>query len=196
VVNLRTKVIIPALILTFIIGILIGQSVIAGGVTPGSQADPLVTKAFVENALNSQISQLQQQVAQLQAQANALQQQVAFLENQLGVKAPIQNQIPATNTQPPSPSQSQTGSQTETEKPTVPPVISQPKQKVAYPKESNNSTIVNVRSGPGTNFDIVAKVHKGSKMIILDEKNDWYRVKLEDGKLAWVANWVVDVKEE
>ena len=33
-------------------------------------------------------------------------------------------------------------------------------------------------------------------MIILDEKNGWYRVKLEDGKLAWVANYVVDVREE
>jgi uncharacterized protein YgiM (DUF1202 family) len=30
----------------------------------------------------------------------------------------------------------------------------------------------------------------------LDEKGKWYRVKLEDGRLGWVANWVVDVKEE
>ena len=88
---MRIKVIIPTLVITLIVGILIGQSVIAGGVTPGSQADPLVTKAFVENALNSQITQLQQQVAQLQSQANALQQQVVYLENQLGVKAPVQN---------------------------------------------------------------------------------------------------------
>lgn len=185
---MRIKVIIPTLVITLIVGILIGQSVIAGGVTPGSQADPLVTKAFVENALNSQITQLQQQVAQLQSQANALQQQVVYLENQLGVKAPVQNPTPITNTNPPS--QYETGGTTE------PPVTSQPKQKVCYPKESNKSEYVNVRSGTGTNFDIVAKVKKGSKMIILDEKNGWYRVKLEDGKLAWVANYVVDVREE
>src|SRR5690554_3026282 len=97
---MRTKIIIPILVLTLVVGIIIGQSVIAGGVTPGSQADPLVTKAFVENAMNSQINQLQQQVAQLQVEANNLQQQVTYLENQLGVKAPVQrnpiieNQLP------------------------------------------------------------------------------------------------------
>jgi outer membrane murein-binding lipoprotein Lpp len=181
---MRIKIIIPTLVITFILGIVIGQSVIAGGVTPGSQADPLVTKAFVENTLNSQVMQLQQQVAQLQAKANTLQQQVEFLENQLGAKAPVQNQNPPTNIQTPPENQ------------TVPPVTNQPKQKVCYPKESNKSDVVNVRSGTGTNFDIVAKVKKGSKMIILDEKNGWYRVKLEDGKLAWVANYVVDVREE
>jgi DNA-binding protein H-NS len=181
---MRKKIVLPILLLSFIIGIFVGQSVFAGGVTPGSEGDPLVTKAFVESALNSQLSQLQQQVAQLQNEANNLRQQVAFLENKIGTKAPIQS--PPTNNSQQQPST------------VTPPQSSeaQPKQKVAYVKQSNSANTVNTRSGAGTSYSIVAKVSKGSKMIILDEQNDWYRVKLEDGKLAWVANWVVDVVEE
>lgn len=194
---MRVKIVLPVLILTFIVGIFIGQSVIAGGVTPGSEADPLVTKAFVESALNSQLLQLERQVAQLQHEANNLKQQVAFLEGKIGVKAPVQSEPPTGNNNQPQPgtqivSQPQPG---ETN-PQPDPVTPKPKQKVAYVKQSNTSNIVNTRSGAGTNFSLVAKVQKGSKMIILDEKDDWYRVKLEDGKLAWVANWVVDVVEE
>jgi TolA-binding protein len=185
---MRTKVFIPILIITLIIGILLGNSVFAGGATPGSKDDPLVTKAFVESALNTQLSQLQQQVNQLQAEANTLRQQVAFLESKIGEKSPIQSQKqqPQTNNDNNAGKESQSQIQTQPQP--------QPKQKVAYVQQSNN--YVNIRTGAGTNFSILTKVYKGSPMIILDEKGKWYRVKLEDGRLGWVANWVVDVKEE
>ncbi|KJS81354.1 MAG: hypothetical protein JM58_17160 [Peptococcaceae bacterium BICA1-8] len=190
---MRAKIIVPVLFLAIIIGVFIGQSVFAGGAVPGSQADPLVTKAFVESALNSQLTQLQQQVAQLQSEANSLRQQVTFLESKIGAKAPEQPPITNNSQQQPG---TQIVSQPQPEDNQQPTVSPQPKQKVAYVKQSNASDVVNTRSGAGTNFGIVAKVSKGSKMIILDEKDDWYRVKLEDGNLAWVANWVVDVTEE
>ncbi|MFZ5945122.1 MAG: SH3 domain-containing protein [Bacillota bacterium] len=177
----RAKIFIPILFVTLIVGVFIGNSVLAGGAAPGSKDDPLVTKAYVENSMNSQLSMLQQQVVQLQAEANTLRQQVAFLESKVGQKAPVQTQ-PQANPVTPQQQQQQQPPQT------------QPKQKVAYVQQSNN--YVNARVGPGTNYDIAAKVNKGSKMIVIDEKDSWYRVKLEDGKLAWVANWVVDVREE
>jgi len=192
---MRVKILAPVLILALIIGVFIGQSVFAGGTEPGSQADPLVTKAFVESALNSQLLQLQQQVGQLQSEANNLRQQVAFLESKIGEKTPVTP--PFTNNNPQEPgTQIVSGPQPNEENQEHKPVAPQPKQRVAYVMESSNSDVVNVRSGAGTSFGIVDKVSKGSKMIILDEKEDWYRVKLEDGRLAWVANWVVDVKEE
>ena len=75
-----------------------------------------------------------------------------------------------------------------------PPSDSQQKVKVAYSKPNNS--IVNVRTGPGLNFDIVAKIEKEVPMVIIEERDDWFRVKLEDGRFAWVAKRVVDVKEE
>lgn len=194
---MRARIIVPILILTLIIGIFIGQSVMAGGAIPGSQTDPLVTKGFVENTLNTQILQLQQQVTQLQAEANNLRQQVVFLEDKIGVKAPVQPETPIINNQPKQPDTQIVSKPDSAEaKPQPNPIKPQPKQKVAYVKEGNTYNSVNTRSGAGTSYPVVAKVNKDSKMLILDEQNDWYRVKLEDGKLAWVANWVVDVREE
>lgn len=175
------------LLITLMIGVLIGNSVLAGGASPGSKEDPLVTKGFVENTLNSQLAQLQQQVAALQAEATTLKQQVAFLENQLGTKAPVDNQQSVENNQV-TPQSNQDSEQAQTQTP------AQTSKKVAYVKEEHS--YVNARSGAGTNFAVVTKVLQGSKMYILDEQDDWYRVKLEDGRLAWVANWVVDVGEE
>ena len=142
---MRAKIIVPVLFLAIIIGVFIGQSVFAGGVVPGSQADPLVTKAFVESALNSQLTQLQQQVAQLQSEANSLRQQVAFLESKIGEKAPVQPPITNNNQQQPG---TQIVSQPKPEVNQQPSTVTpQPKQKIAYVKQSNASDVVNTRSG-------------------------------------------------
>lgn len=49
---------------------------------------------------------------------------------------------------------------------------------------------VNGRSGPGTNYDIIASL--GDKIIftVLGEQNDWYQIRLPDGNLAYVASWL------
>ena len=46
---------------------------------------------------------------------------------------------------------------------------------------------VNLREGPGTNYKVVRTVKKGTSLAILEEKKDWLRVRLEDGKEAWVS---------
>ena len=46
---------------------------------------------------------------------------------------------------------------------------------------------VNLREGPGTNYKVVRTVKKGTSLAILEEKNDWLRVRLVDGNEAWVS---------
>jgi curli biogenesis system outer membrane secretion channel CsgG len=46
---------------------------------------------------------------------------------------------------------------------------------------------VNLRGGPGTNFKIVKSLKKGDSLAILEEKGDWFHVRLEDGSEAWVT---------
>lgn len=55
---------------------------------------------------------------------------------------------------------------------------------------------LNARADAGVNFPVIEKVQPDSPMEIIDTKDKWYRVKLESGNLAWVASWVVDVKDE
>jgi len=52
-------------------------------------------------------------------------------------------------------------------------------------------SIVNVRKGPDTSYSVVAKVKKGETVTILAEENDWFQVKLTDGKTGWIANYLV-----
>lgn len=55
-------------------------------------------------------------------------------------------------------------------------------------------SVVNVRTGPGTNFPIVTKVNKGATVTLRDQAFGWYRVVLSDGMTTgWIASWLLSV---
>lgn len=47
-------------------------------------------------------------------------------------------------------------------------------------------TDVLMRSGPGTNFDRVAKLNKGQKANVIAVKGDWYQVQFSSGTKGWI----------
>lgn len=49
----------------------------------------------------------------------------------------------------------------------------------------------NLRSGPGTQFDIVLTVDKGIPFKVLQKKDRWYQVEHADGDRGWVFNALV-----
>ena len=53
----------------------------------------------------------------------------------------------------------------------------------------------NLRSGPSIQHEIIGKVTSGMKVIQLENKDDWYNVKLPDQKTGWV-NKILITKEE
>lgn len=55
-----------------------------------------------------------------------------------------------------------------------------------------NSSKVNLRSGPGMGYDLVAQAAHGEQMSIMDQQDGWYKVN-RAGQTAWVAGWVVEV---
>ena len=55
---------------------------------------------------------------------------------------------------------------------------------------------LNVRSGAKVERDIVAKVALGSKVTILGVLNDWYKVKLSDGKVGWANSNYISVENK
>ena len=46
---------------------------------------------------------------------------------------------------------------------------------------------VNLRKGPGTSYEVVGNVKKGTSLKILEVNGGWLRVRLEDGSTAWVS---------
>ncbi len=53
-------------------------------------------------------------------------------------------------------------------------------------------SVVNVRTGPGTNFPVVVKVKKGDKVTLKEQAFGWYQVLLADGTKGWVASWLLE----
>ncbi|MBX3114455.1 MAG: C40 family peptidase [Fimbriimonadaceae bacterium] len=54
-------------------------------------------------------------------------------------------------------------------------------------------TDVNVRSGPGTNFDQVVQVAKGRTAEVLEAKNGWVKVQFSGGTIGWIRNDMVSI---
>ncbi|GIP31802.1 stage II sporulation protein P [Paenibacillus sp. J2TS4] len=61
----------------------------------------------------------------------------------------------------------------------------------------NQATVVNIvditnmRSGPGTDYDIVGKAQPGETYPIVDTEGEWHVIMLPDESKAYVASWVV-----
>lgn len=51
--------------------------------------------------------------------------------------------------------------------------------------------MVNIRSGPATNRDILLQVSRGARLPVMDRSADWYKVQLPDGKTGWIVAWYV-----
>lgn len=49
-------------------------------------------------------------------------------------------------------------------------------------------SILNVRSGPGTNYSIKNSIKSGQVVIILSEYDGWYKIKLSNGTTGWVSS--------
>lgn len=150
------------------LGFLLGSVVFAGGEGPGSVSDPLVARSYVDERVKSYVAELEKRVAALNERALKLERELAELQERYG-SAPGQ---------PGGGSDGGSGGSTPA-----------PGGGVVYVKEGNS--YVNLRSGPGTNHGIVGKALPGQPLTVIGREGDWYRVRLGDGKTAWIAAWLV-----
>lgn len=64
-----------------------------------------------------------------------------------------------------------------------------------YTNVNISASVVNVRMGPGLSYDIMTQEQGGSSVNVLSEKNEWYKVRLADGRIGWVASWLINNTE-
>lgn len=55
-----------------------------------------------------------------------------------------------------------------------------------------NADILNVRYGPGLSHDVLTQVEENERLFLLGEENKWYKVRLNNNQVGWVASWLVD----
>jgi hypothetical protein len=70
------------------------------------------------------------------------------------------------------------------------PQTRKPAQKKSY--VIVNATVLNVRSGPGTNFEKAGQVKKNQKLELIKKEYNWVKIKLMDGTFGWVHYKYVD----
>jgi len=55
---------------------------------------------------------------------------------------------------------------------------------------------MNVRNGPGTEYQIIHKLKKGTTYEIIEENNNWYKIKITSETEGWIAGWLVTTNEK
>ncbi|MFH1292155.1 MAG: pilus assembly protein PilM [bacterium] len=60
--------------------------------------------------------------------------------------------------------------------------------------KSTETGWLNARTGPSTNYDVAVKVYPGESYQLLQEKDGWSKIKLEDQKEAWVYSIYIEKK--
>lgn len=58
-----------------------------------------------------------------------------------------------------------------------------------------NASVVNVRTGPGLSYDVMSQVVEDQKVQVISEENEWYKVRISNDQVGWIASWLVDNSE-
>ncbi|MEF9990806.1 MAG: SH3 domain-containing protein [Romboutsia sp.] len=59
-----------------------------------------------------------------------------------------------------------------------------------------NTSALNIRSGPSTDYSRVDKAYKGETVEILEQSNGWNKVKLNNGTVGWGSGQYIDFKTQ
>jgi len=162
-----------AMVAALLLGITLGNFVVAGGGPIGSQHDPLVSESYVTQAVQERTTALELQILQLEQQVASLTNAVEMLGAQVGGASATGSSGGGTATvNQPGNTSGATGSTAVREM-----VVT----------VSNNAG-VNVRSGPSTNFEIISSLTNGTRVNVISEASGWHEVTLDGNRTGWVSS--------
>lgn len=58
-----------------------------------------------------------------------------------------------------------------------------------------NANVLNIRSGPSTNYTVLTQVKSGDKLQILEKNNEWYKVKLSNGITGYGSEQYININK-
>lgn len=61
-----------------------------------------------------------------------------------------------------------------------------------YTVKNTSDGYLNLRSGPGTSYDIQQRLYPGMTVRWIGERGNWYRVRLQDGRTGWASKNFLD----
>jgi len=78
----------------------------------------------------------------------------------------------------------------------APAPVAQPVVETAIGSASVKTATLNVRSAPSLDGEIVTQVKKGERLAILQNGDDWMRIRLKDGTVGWVSRPLISIDGE
>ena len=189
---MKSKLIIPAIILTFLAGIFIGHSNSIGdkkeevsfNISKGAfSAAPLEenkTKALIN--MNDQILILKADMEILKGKLTTVDEELKIAREDLSTvreKGTV-NVLPPSLRVPDKPVPAENEQDAE--------VVFAEEQEARIATKRN---YVNMRSGPGETYRVITRVYQNQNLSIIGEKNLWYKVRLNNGQIGWIASWII-----
>lgn len=155
--NARGKValFIIAAIIFLVVGFVCGQIVKALTTLPGDKDDPVVTQSYVQTQIGESLATLTTRIDELEAELAALKGGGTVSGNNSGTTTP-------NNSGTTTPNNGNTGTST-------------PNTANQTVRITGNS--VNVRRGPGTNYDIIGSMQNGDTATYIGKEGDWYQIR-------------------
>ncbi|WP_162007922.1 SH3 domain-containing protein [Heliorestis convoluta] len=153
-------------------GFILGQMVIASAVTPGSSADPLISRSYLNRILGEQTTEIHSRIDAIDQKVDVLHQN---LEKSTGQKIDVKNPVgtPLTN-----PTQAEEASKP-AQVATVTPLIG-----------------AHIRYGPGTDYASIVGLEHGTEILIISihdgvNNEKWFKVRLADGRTGFIRQDLV-----
>lgn len=194
-----------AMVAALVLGITLGNFVVAGGFMPGSPQDPLVSESYIVQTVEEKTAALEFQILELEKQVASLTSTVAALETQMGRTSSGSSASSSAASQASQPQQTGQASQaTSTNQTSQSNQTGNTSTGTSSTNQNNNSsgtttgskikkemevvaaTGVNVRSGPSTSFAIIASLANGTRVNVVSETSGWYEIVIEGNKTGWV----------
>jgi hypothetical protein len=176
----KAALLIIAALVFLVIGFVGGQLAKAVSTLPGDSGDPVATQSYVESTVGERLATLTTRIDELEAELAALKSGTTTNDGNTSNSGDTSNNSGDTTNNSGnsgssgnSSNSSNSGSSTSTSTLTI------------------TGNTVNVRSGPGTNYSVVASVSKGDKVTLLGTEGDWYKVQVGN-VTGYVASYLAE----
>jgi hypothetical protein len=171
----KAALLIIAALVFLVIGFVGGQLAKAVSTLPGDSGDPVATQSYVESTVGERLATLTTRIDELEAELAALKSGTTTNDGNTSNSGDTSNNSgDTTNNSGNSGNSSNSGnSTTSTSTLTI------------------TGNTVNVRSGPGTSYSVVASVSKGDKVTLLGTEGDWYKVQVGN-VTGYVASYLAE----
>lgn len=175
----------------FILAISLSLNIVAAvtqNAEPGSEQDPIVSKSYVDAAINqlsAKIQSLTDQIGALKTQNTQLSTKVTNQEQTIkALQAALKEGVASSVTEPSKPGTSNPG---------------ESGGAVAAPSTLGTGVIkaavVNLRAKPNTTSAIAGKLLLNNTVTLLSKTGNWYQVKTVSGKTGYIREDLLTVKK-